>query len=758
MPTIIDSLVVEFALDPSKFNEGQRRTLEALRNFDTRADETAQHFETGAGNRLQRFFRSLSPPINSASSSLTSLGTQGRSTGIAVAAGASTGVTGWKSLLLVAGSVFDAFKSVELAIGSVADASRRGAAVSRAAWMIGLPGGTQGLDTLILAAQEAAQVPQETSINMLNAYRQRVAEQQRTGRWSQEFTELGRLGVDFSAPMMQQLTQVREAMRQMVAAGRGPDVEAWINSVGLGPWLNVLKLSEAEWQNFTRIAQRHALSDAMSEDMKRAQTSTTQFENSVVHLWEVLATKFSRAGFSSALDGWSALADAISHAVEGEENFDKKTQDLDRGAFKVIGDWLDGLVQKLIAATLTTMFPWLAPFFAMWPKAAGDASENDFRKRPLPPGAFPGSTGGVTAAPTPGRPAAGGVSAGAEQYGSLADYWASYYGLNPSETAGWKAAIQGESSWNPRALSDKGAIGLGQVMPFHAREFGMEPGDLWDPSNNLRASAKIWHDAWIAAGGDPAGAAAHYYSKTGSSYPNYTRSVVHASQGAGSAMSSILAIGDSIAAGLAAAGRMGERTSQAGYGGQGSPSDRDDASYAAVYGRDPAQVLAAIKGLDPNAVRGKTVLLSSGVSNDPTQIALVTQQIDALKALGAKVELVGVGGSIPHADASKINEQLRAIAASRNVPFGGPLSTAEGRVHPRDYGANLRDELSLIRSFYGGTAMTKSVTNDVDVNGGIHVHTAAATDARGVASAVHGALKDQLKRNSIVSSANSGLS
>ena len=136
-------------------------------------------------------------------------------------------------------------------------------------------------------------------------------------------------------------------------------------------------------------------------------------------------------------------------------------------------------------------------------------------------------------------------------------------------------------------------------------------------------------------------------------------------------MSSILAIGDSIAAGLAKAGRMGERTSQAGYGGQGSPSDRDDASYAAVYGRDPAQVLAAIKGLDPNAVRGKTVLLSSGVSNDPTQIALVTQQIDALKALGAKVELVGVGGSIPHADASKINEQLRAIAASRNVPFGG---------------------------------------------------------------------------------------
>ena len=143
-----------------------------------------------------------------------------------------------------------------------------------------------------------------------------------------------------------------------------------------------------------------------------------------------------------------------------------------------------------------------------------------------------------------------------------------------------------------------------------------------------------------------------------------------------------LAMGDSIAAGLAGAGRFAERTSsQAG--------DRDDAGYSAVWGRSPKQVLGAIQGGNLGALRGRRIILSSGASNDPSQTALARDQIEALKAAGADVTLLGVGSGVK--GYSDVNQSLYAIAADEGVPFAGELAGTEGgRVHPRDYNAVLQ--------------------------------------------------------------------
>lgn len=54
--------------------------------------------------------------------------------------------------------------------------------------------------------------------------------------------------------------------------------------------------------------------------------------------------------------------------------------------------------------------------------------------------------------------------------------------------------IETESAFEPRALSPKGAMGLGQLMPSTARELGLtvnaEDGSVWDPESNLDASAR----------------------------------------------------------------------------------------------------------------------------------------------------------------------------------------------------------------------------------------------------------------------------
>ncbi len=85
----------------------------------------------------------------------------------------------------------------------------------------------------------------------------------------------------------------------------------------------------------------------------------------------------------------------------------------------------------------------------------------------------------------------------------------------------FKKLIQTESDYDPKALSPRGAMGLGQIMPATATELGLvmgddkTPGSVWHPESNLDASARYLkklyekyrkegidkHEAWSFAAG-----------------------------------------------------------------------------------------------------------------------------------------------------------------------------------------------------------------------------------------------------------------
>jgi soluble lytic murein transglycosylase len=67
----------------------------------------------------------------------------------------------------------------------------------------------------------------------------------------------------------------------------------------------------------------------------------------------------------------------------------------------------------------------------------------------------------------------------------LVERWAGERELDPRLV---QAVMQVESGYNPKALSDKGAIGLMQLMPGTARELSVD--DPWDPDQNVRGGTQ----------------------------------------------------------------------------------------------------------------------------------------------------------------------------------------------------------------------------------------------------------------------------
>ena len=123
-----------------------------------------------------------------------------------------------------------------------------------------------------------------------------------------------------------------------------------------------------------------------------------------------------------------------------------------------------------------------------------------------------------------------------------------------------------------------------------------------------------------------------------------------------------LVIGDSIAVGVAGAGKL--------------PGD-------AKVGRAPSAIVGVIDRLAP-FLRGRVVILSTGLSNAPSQTQAAAFELDLLQQAGAKVIVLGVGEDVP--GLSELNPWLQDMANGRDMLF---VWGWRG-VHPADYGDVLR--------------------------------------------------------------------
>ena len=103
-------------------------------------------------------------------------------------------------------------------------------------------------------------------------------------------------------------------------------------------------------------------------------------------------------------------------------------------------------------------------------------------------------------------------------------------------------------------------------------------------------------------------------------------------------------------------------------------------------GANPQQVLSFIRNY-PGSLQGQTVVLSSGMSNNPTDTAAIRTQIRALRSRGANGRLLGVSNTydLNGQNGAQMNAQLGRIAREENASFMGGFQAGRDNVHPAGY-------------------------------------------------------------------------
>lgn len=112
----------------------------------------------------------------------------------------------------------------------------------------------------------------------------------------------------------------------------------------------------------------------------------------------------------------------------------------------------------------------------------------------------------------------------------------------------------------------------------------------------------------------------------------------------------------------------------------------DGSGYTRV-GANPKEILREVnKAIKDGTVKGNTVVLSSGLSNNTAGLNDVKATVKALKNAGANVVLLGVADNYKGSTkrGKSMNDNLATVASSNGIAFMGGFSSSD-KLHPNEY-------------------------------------------------------------------------
>ena len=148
--------------------------------------------------------------------------------------------------------------------------------------------------------------------------------------------------------------------------------------------------------------------------------------------------------------------------------------------------------------------------------------------------------------------------------------------------------------------------------------------------------------------------------------------------GSGSRPGGVVAVGDSISVGMRWHADVDNRLPV-----PATHAGRMQLSREHGGGRDPSWITRYIRTTyAPGSLTGRTVVLSTGASNDPSQVArAVPQQLQALRAAGAgEIVILGVGPKV----GAQVNATLATLARQNGAHFQPLVGAIPDGVHPQN--------------------------------------------------------------------------
>lgn len=777
MPTILDSLVVELALDPTRFNEGEREAIRSLAKMRESAERGVDALGTTTKRGLKDYLASFDEQLKTVQLALVNLGAQSRRSGETVRSGAMAGAEGFSALATAGLAAYAALKTVQETLGKIGQTVGGAVQTGRSAFFTGLP--VQWLSAFGQYAFATGNVPQAQTEALLNQFQQQRETYKLTGQYPAEFSTLSRFfgmgEADLANLPMPELLQRISAGLQ---SRRGPEIQNLLSRLNLGQLAPTLARGPEALQRGVAEHLPTAVTPGQYEAFQKLQEAI----NNVETAWDGLVRRVIEANpqWLTIVTTWRDWLVQLQSTPEGLRAVEAAAT----AVSIVIGFTIVAAVEKFVLAVIAANARMLATPLGRLLLIGYGAYEGakelyqhplqhlipetpeQYRKRiegyKQEQGIDDAKSGwtwwkpwtwGNTVKDTQAVPApqSGIFPAGRLSVAQMRDL-ALQTGFSPQDAPTIAAIAMAESGGNPNARGAAGEYGITQILPGSTGAHVQAAEAYGNPLRAMQLAHEIFQsEGWRAWSVYKSGAYQSYMGAAAQAAPAAAALVTPA------AGTYAAALGDSIAVGLAAAGAGGGSY-------RDDPAFRRDLAIDAVSGRTPAEVLAQIQGSDLSRWRGRNVLLSSGASNDPSQIGLVAQQIAALRTAGANPTLLGVGEGVQ--GYGQVNKQLAAIAAGAGANFslGRPTSTGAlegtegGRVHPGSYGTDLRDlnnNLAVIRS--GTGAPHRSVTNDNsvdnDVNATIYMTPPNTADPRAWGHAAAAQLKSSLT----VTSANTGL-
>jgi Phage tail lysozyme len=770
MPTVIDALVVELSLDASKYTKAQREALESF---------------TKLRNEAVKSHKEIAESGNKAAETINLL---------------TRNVVGLFAALIGAGSLTDFIRNVtasEVALSNLA-VTLRSTPQEVSAW---------GLAAERIGGSSAATASSFARMN------DAISDFMTTGKALPDAFYLlqaaGGKQIQLNQDLSKTFVDLAAAANKMAA--QGPEGRAragyLLRSLGIDPETTNLMI-----QNGAKIG-------AVVKDLQGLAPTSEQLgrAQALNDAWQTLAQNVTAAG-RALVDKWSG---PMTEVINQAERWVGAINAIDDGLAKM-ANWLNATQSQGTTPTWRRKLDDLLGFGGGGTPETGTPNPNAKGQSPSDPvytkdvnagsggsGGFwsnvgegiknflSGGSSGSGGSSDSGSSGGGGVGGALhrlfgggggnpgiggwwtqDRMAHAADRLVKEAGLSPMGAAGlvarWSAveAGGGPTSVNPSS----GAFGIGQwlgprlpgiagntdfdaQLSYAIKELNTGGGDSGPASATLRAAKTA---AEAARGASQYERAGGYSAITG--VDNYTAGTpvadtynrIYGSAASGNAF----AIGDSLAQGIMTAG---------GIPGTGQ------------IGRQPRDILGDIQKLDSSKLNGKTIILSTGLSNDPGQTALVKAQIDALISKGVPADRIRVLG----VDENKFPGANASIMSS--LPTGVqflPITAGPGGVHPTgagykslydkaisgdgvssSSGSSLWDSFKPIRNALSGVSLgnsaqaattrnmstSKSIANSWDF-GGINVYT-QATDADGIARGID---KSLMKQQGFASFANYG--